>query len=85
MTNLLAASLVYAQMLLQIFICNVSYQRPGRVSQLERRHRRRWGEVPERLSRGRPLGLGEAVTRRDDDEESAYGVGFARDFASFLL
>ena len=51
------------------------------VSQLQRSHGRGRGEVPQRLPGGRPLGLGEAVTRRDDDEESAYGVGFARDFA----
>ena len=38
------------------------------VSQLQRRHRRGRGEVPQRLAGRRPLRLGEAVARRDHDE-----------------
>ena len=73
-TNLLAASLVYARMPWHASIYNVSYQRSGRgagVSQLQRSHRRRRGEVPERLAGRRPLRLGEAVGGRDDDEQCA--------------
>ena len=49
------------------------------VSQLQRSHRRRRGEVPERLAGRRPLGLGEAVGGRDDDEQSPDWIGLARD------
>ena len=49
------------------------------VSQLERRHGRGRGEVPQRFARGRPLRLGEALARRDDDEQRSDWIGLARD------
>ena len=48
------------------------------VSQLQRSHRRRRGEVPERLAGRRPLGLGEALARRDHYEQRSEWVGLAR-------
>ena len=69
-TNLLAASLVLPAPPRSYGI-NVSYQRSrgaAGVSQLQRSHRRRRGEVPERLPGRRPLRLGETVGGRDDDE-----------------